>query len=237
LLAIVRTIDAAIRIIVASRRRVLTLNVEQDAGVHRRRQRDMTRDAGDRGIMVSSQDLEVSPAAPARRGWQDGEIVRRLFRSVQSGLRQGHAPSQNGRRVSTLGRALEGEFRAFLHRYKLVSGIQPAPVYQQVRSARCLCNERSSDSIIDLSFRDYYRGVPSIGSQRRFLRYDTRLMNGSASVVESEKILFVEEKEQVFPAIGGETLFNFPRIHVQSASTIIDFLRSRKKRFRIELVC
>lgn len=51
-----------------SSREVLTLDVKQDAGVHRHCQRAMTCDAGDRGIMVSPQDLEVSSAAPAGRG-------------------------------------------------------------------------------------------------------------------------------------------------------------------------
>lgn len=44
---------------------ILTLYVEQNASVHRHHQCDVTRDADDSGIMMPSQDLKMSPAAPA----------------------------------------------------------------------------------------------------------------------------------------------------------------------------
>lgn len=128
----------------------LTLNVEQNTSVHRHRQRGMSRDAGYGGVVMSPQNLEMRAAAPTRRRRQHGEVVRRLFRSVQSRLRQGHAPRQDGRRITALGRAFESELRALLHRHKLIAGVQPAAVYQQIRPTWCLCNKRACGSISDV---------------------------------------------------------------------------------------
>ena len=83
-------------------------------------------------------------AMSTRSGRQNGEIVWWLFRSVQRCLRQGHAPGQNRRWVPTFYCTLKSEFWSLFHGYELISWIQPAAIYQQIRPSGRLWNTRKS---------------------------------------------------------------------------------------------